>query len=88
MNEQQHSLEAAREDILVNIENSLAAFFEAEERRIKGRLLRNLNHKESADAQRYVREILFDIRLNASVKISKKIMSLRAKQAGPARGGD
>ncbi len=81
MSKKQQSLDAARADILVNIENSLAAFFEAEERRIKGTLLlRNLDHQESIDAQRYVREILFDIRLQASVKISRKITSLRAKQ--------
>jgi hypothetical protein len=80
MSKKPQSLEAVRANVLGDIEKSLAEFFDAEESRIRRLSFRNYNHRELTETLRHAQEILFDIRLQALLRISIEIRDLHAPQ--------
>ncbi|HZV21230.1 MAG TPA: hypothetical protein VE986_06755 [Hyphomicrobiales bacterium] len=76
MNFDRKSHIASKVEVLGKIKESLAAYFDSEERRIRQLLLRDLDKEDSAAVRRYAREILFDLRLKTAVQISREITLL------------
>ena len=81
MNNKLQSFEAVRAEVFVDIEKRLAEFFDAEERRIERISLRSLNHKEGAEARRHAKDVLFDVRLKALLRISREITDAQETQS-------
>jgi hypothetical protein len=74
------SIEASRTHVLTDIEKRLAEFFDGEETRIRRLSFRNYNHKELTETLWHAQEILFDIRLQALLRISIEIKNSHAPQ--------
>ncbi len=81
MSNKLHSFEAVRAEVFVDIEKRLADFFDAEERRIERMSLRSLDQKEAAEARRVAKDVLFDIRLKALLRISREITDAQETQS-------
>src|SRR5258706_14847141 len=81
MSNKLRSFEAVRAEVFVDIEKRLAEFFDAEERRIERISLRSLNHKEGAEARRQAKDVLFDVRRKALLRISREIRNSKETQS-------
>lgn len=74
------SLKAVKARVLGDVKKSLAESFDAEEQRIMRISFRNLDNKELQETLRHAQAVLFDIRQQASLRISKEIINLDAPQ--------